>query len=125
LQISGILFAPAPQYTQHKNGVSERMIGTIILKARGILLDSHFPDAMWAEASEIAIYLHARSPTSSLGNRSPYEILHDRKPELSHLRRFGCLANRLIPKEQRNGKFSSHSRECIMIGYVHDTAKMW
>jgi hypothetical protein len=60
-----------------------------------------------------------------LANRSPYEILHGEKPDLSHLRRFGCSANRLIPKEQQEGKFSPRSRECIMIGYVHNTSKIW
>jgi hypothetical protein len=125
LRVSGITFEPAPPYTQPKNEVSERMIRTIIGKARSLMLDSHLPDAMWAEATETTLYLHPRSPTRSLGNRSPYEMLHGMKPQISHLRRFGCLASRLIPKEQREGKFSPSSRECIFIGYVPNTSKIW
>ena len=125
LRVGGILFEPAPPYCQHKNGVAERMIRTIIGKGRAILLDSSLPDAMWAEAIETALYLHSRSPSTSLGGRSPYEMLHGIKPDIGHLRRFGCSASRLIPKEQRNGKFGPRARECIMIGYVHDTAKIW
>jgi hypothetical protein len=33
LCMGGISFEPSPPYTQHKNGVSERMIRTIVTKA--------------------------------------------------------------------------------------------
>jgi len=55
LRVGGILFEPAPPYCQHKNGVAERIICTIIGKGRAILLDSRLPDAMWAEAIDTAL----------------------------------------------------------------------
>ena len=125
LRVRGISFEPSPPYTQHKNGVSERMIRTISTKARSMLLDSRLEDIFWAEAVNTATYLHSRSPSSSLNGRTPYEVLNGRKPELQHLRRFGSAAHKLIPPEQRNGKFSSRSRQCLMLGYIHDTTKMW
>ena len=125
LHVRGISFEPSPPYTQHKNGVSERMIRTISTKARSMLLDSRLEDIFWAEAVNTATYLHSRSPSTSLNSRTPYEVLNGRKPELQHLRRFGSAAHKLIPPEQRNGKFASHSRQCIMLGYVHDTSKIW
>jgi len=39
LGVSGISFEPAPPYTQHKNGKSERMIQTLVTKARTMLID--------------------------------------------------------------------------------------
>ena len=125
LRVRGISFEPSPPYTQHKNGVSERMIRTITTKARSLLLDSRLEDIFWAEAVNTATYLHSRSPSSSLNHHTPYEILTGRKPELQHLRRFGSTVHKLIPQEQRNGKFSSQSRKCLMLGYVHDTTKVW
>jgi hypothetical protein len=125
LRVGGISFEPAPPYTQHKNGVSERMIRTVVTKGRSMLLDSGLPDEMWAEALETALYLQARSPSSALEGRSPYEVLHGEKPPIYHLRRFGCSASRLIPKEQREGKFGPRSRECVFLGYVHNTTKIW
>ena len=125
LRVRGISFEPSPPYTQHKNGVSERMIRTISTKARSMLLDSRLEDIFWAEAVNTATYLHSRSPSASLHGRTPYEVLHNTKPELQHLRRFGSAAFKLIPPEQRNGKFASHSRQCLMLGYVHDTTKIW
>ena len=47
-------------------------------------------------------------------------------PEISHLRRFGCRTNKLLPKEQHvDRKFGPRSKPCIMLGYVHDTTKIW
>ena len=125
LRVRGISFQPSPPYTQHKNGVSERMIRTISTKARSMLLDSRLEDIFWAEAVNTATYLHSRSLSSSLNGRTPFEVLNGKKPELQHLRRFGSAAHKLIPPEQRNTKFSSRSRQCLMLGYVHDTTKIW
>ena len=128
LRVSGVTFEPSPPYTQHKNGVSERMIQTLTTKARAMLIDSRLPPEMWAEAIETAAYLHARSPSRSLDFKTPYKVLRGpgKVPEISHLRRFGCRANKLIPKEQRvDRKFGPRSKPCIMLGYVHDTTKIW
>lgn len=125
LRVSGIAFEPSPPYTQHKNGVSERMIRTLVTKARSMLLDAKFEDQFWAEAINTSAYLQNRSPSRPIQNQTPYELLHSRKPEIGHLRRFGCAAYKLIPKEQRRGKFSERARECGFLGYVHDTAKIW
>jgi len=125
LRVSGISFEPSPPYTQHKNGVSERMIRTLVTKAWAMLLDSQLPDMFWAEAINTAAYLHDRSPSRPLSNKTPYEVLQNKKPEISHFRRFGCAAYKLIPNEQRVGKFTERAQECTFLGYVHDTSKIW
>ena len=126
LHLAGITWEPAPPYTQHKNGVSERMIQTINSKARCMLLDAELGVRFWAEAVKTAVYLHRRTPTSSLpGNQSPFEMLYGSQPPLHHLRRFGCTVYRHIPKEQREGKFADRARPCMMLGYVHQTTKIW
>jgi len=125
LRLSGILFEPSPPYTQHKNGVSERMIRTIVTKARALLLDSCLGEEFWAEAVNTAVYLHARSPSRTVGGLTPYEKLFGVKPELGHLRRFGCTAYKLIPEAQRDGKFRERAKKCVFLGYVHDTVSLW
>jgi len=48
------------------------------------------------------------------------------KPPLHHLRRFGCVAYKLIPKQQRvDAKMGARSKKCMMFGYVHNTTKVW
>ena len=101
-----ISFEPSSPCMQHKNGVSERMIHTISTMARAMLLDSRMEDIFWAEAVNTATYLHSRSPSFSLHGRTQYKVLNSRKPELRHLRRFRSAAHKLIPAEQRNGRFS-------------------
>ena len=125
LRVSGISFEPSPPYSQHENGVSERMIRTLAIKAHSMLLNSQLELEFWAEAVSTAAYLHARSPSQTLNGMTPFAMLWQKKPVLDHLRCFRCAAYRLIPKEQRTGKFSSKSRECIMIGYVHSSTTIW
>jgi transposase InsO family protein len=60
LATRGINFERSPPYTQHKNGVAERMIGVLIEKARAMMLDSQAPP-FWAEAVRTACYLHTRT----------------------------------------------------------------
>lgn len=43
-----------------------------------------------------------------------------KKPNLSHLRIFGCMVMVQIPKQKRK-KFSSKSMKCIFIGYCENT----
>lgn len=127
LNSAGITYEPAPPYTQHKNGVAERMIRTLNMKARAMLLDANLPMKFWAEAVNTACYLHHRTPTASLLEfKTPYEMLYGSKAPINHLRRFGCTAYKFIPKEQRkNKKFGPRSRPCMLIGYVHKTTNIW
>jgi hypothetical protein len=121
LKAEGIQFEPAPPYTQHKNGVAERMIRTLNTKIRSLLLDGKVPTSFWPDALNAAIHLHRRSPTNSLGPISTYEALNGIKPKIKHLRRFGCTAYWLIPKERITGNFEERSKPCMFIGYTHST----
>jgi len=123
----GISYEPAPPYTQHKNGVAERMIRTLNTKVRSMMWEVKVPSKFWPEAIRRACYLHGRSPTTSLsGNRSPFEALFGTVPPIEHLHRFGCRVFNHIPPSQRNEKkFGSRSNPSMMLGYVHNTTKIW
>jgi len=123
----GIAYEPAPPYTQHKNGVAERMIRTLNTKARSMMREANVPTEFWPEAIRTACYLHRRSPTSSLSNnRSPFEALFGTVPPIEYLRRFGCRVYKHIPPAQRKEKkFGTRSNLCMMLGYVHNTTKIW
>jgi len=48
------------------------------------------------------------------------------KPTLDHLRRFGCIVWKHIPKSQRlDAKMGARAKACMMLGYIHDTTKIW
>ena len=124
LTAEGISFEPSAPYTQHQNGVSERKIRSIVEKARTMLLEARLPARFWAEAVNTAVYLLNRSPTRALENKTPFEAWHGRMPILSHLRRFGCDAYLHVPDALRS-KLDSKTRRCTLLGYVHNTTKLW
>ena len=63
-----------------------------------------------------AIHLLNRSPTKFLDGKTPYEAWHGRKPVVSHLRVFGCLA---FAKELNHvGKLNDRSSPGVFIGYA-------
>jgi hypothetical protein len=63
-----------------------------------------------------AVYILNRSPAKAVDGRTPYEAWHGRKPAVSHLRVFGCLA---FAKELGHiGKFDDRSTPGVFIGYA-------
>jgi transposase InsO family protein len=124
LSDNGITFEPCAPYTQSQNGVNERRIRTTVEMARSMLYDSGLGSNFWAEACNTANYLINRSPMRALEHCTPYEAWHGRKPTLGHLRRFGYDAYLHLPPEKRM-KLQAKTRCCIMLGYVHDTIRIW
>jgi len=101
------------------------MIHMIVTKAGVLLIDSQMVDNFWAEAIYRAVFWAMRTHSQTLDRITPYQNRQEKKPELSHLRRFGCHAVKLVPQELRNGKFTERSKQCIFLGYVHDTTGIW
>ena len=70
----------------------------------------------WGETVVTAVYILNRSPTKALDGMTPYEAWHGRKPAVSHLRVFGCLA---FTKELGHiGKLDDRSTPGVFIGYA-------
>ena len=120
LKEKGIVHETTVPYNPAQNGVSERMNRTIVETALSMLSQSNMPMEFWAEAVNTAVYLRNRSPTTSLNAITPYEALFNCKPDVSHLRVFGCRAFVHIPKEQRK-KFEEKSRKSVFVGYPDGT----
>jgi hypothetical protein len=60
--------------------------------ARALLKQRGMSVVFWEEVVVTVVYILNRSPTKALNGRTPYEAWHGRKPAVSHLRVFGCLA---------------------------------
>ena len=50
-------------------------------------------------------------------NKTPYELLNNRKPMLSYLRAFGCRCLVLDNRKDDLGKFDPRSDERVFVGY--------
>ena len=103
-------------YCPQQNGVAERMNRTIMEGARSMLYQAKLPLDFWAEACSTAVYLHNRSPTTALKNETPFERLFGRRPDISHLRVFGCVSYVHVPDGQRR-KLDAKARKSIFVGY--------
>lgn len=97
--------------TPEQNGVAERMNRTLVEMVRSMLSDSKLPKKFWAEALSTASYIRNRSPTNAVEGMTPYEVLKGRKPNVKHLRIFGCDAFVHVPKDERF-KMDSKAKKC-------------
>ena len=69
-----------------------------------------------AEATRTAVYVQNRTPHRVLENKNPEEFFSSKKPEVSHLRIFGCPVYIHIPKEKRK-KLDPSGKKGIFVGY--------
>ena len=108
-----------PPYTPQMNGVAEKFLHTIVLRASCLLSASKLDLKFWAEAVATATYLYNRSPHSFLQGRTPFEVLTGRAPKLGHLREFGTLC--FVHKGKGFKKLiEERSRAGVFIGYSHN-----
>lgn len=101
-------------YTPEHNGVVERNNRTVVEMASTLLKAKGLPDLFWGEAVATAVYLLNISPTKVVLNQSPYEAWMGKKPRVSRLKVFGCIAYALV---NFCSKLDEKSEKCIFIGY--------
>jgi hypothetical protein len=103
-------------YSSWQNGVVERRNQMVVGMARALLKQRGMPAVFWRETVVNVVYIHNRSPTKALNGRTSYEAWHGRKPVVSHLRVFGCLA---FGKELGHiSKLDDRSTPGVFIGYA-------
>jgi hypothetical protein len=78
--------------------------------------DQNIPMHLWAEGTKTTVYVQNRSPHRALGNKTPEEIFTKEKPEVDHLRIFGCPMYMHVPKEKRS-KLDPSGKKGIFVGY--------
>ncbi|GJY38141.1 putative RNA-directed DNA polymerase [Tanacetum coccineum] len=111
----GIIHHTSCTHTPQQNGIAERKHRHLLNVARSLMFQGGIPLNFWSDCILTAVYLINRLPSSVLNGRSPYELLHNKKPNLSHLRCFGCLCFSTILNN--NDKLTSRSEKCVLIGY--------
>ncbi|GJV33096.1 putative ribonuclease H-like domain-containing protein [Tanacetum coccineum] len=77
--------------TSQQNGVVERRNRTLVETARTMLIFSKALMFLWAAAVATACYTQNRSLIHTRHNKTPYELVHDKKHDLTFLRVFGAL----------------------------------
>src|SRR5882762_7004511 len=123
LKDRGIRHETTSPDTPEQNGDAKRQNRTIFDRVRTILIDAGLPLFLFAEAVNYIVYTKNRHSTQALTNTTPYEVRHNKKPDISKLRPFGCKAYVYIHPKKRN-KLSPRAIEGIFVGYA-DTQKAY
>ena len=116
LEENGIEHQKTIPKTPQQNGLAERKNRTLIETIRCMIHDSKIDKSFWAEALFTANYVLNRSPSAALKDKTPYEVLHRKKPNVKYFRTFGCTTHAHIPEDERK-KLDSKSRKTIFLGY--------
>ncbi|GKB58550.1 putative ribonuclease H-like domain-containing protein [Tanacetum coccineum] len=103
--------------TPQQNGVAERKNRTLIEAARTMLADSKLPTMFWTEAVSTACYVLNRVLVTKPHNKTPYELVSGKVPNISHLKPFGCLVT-ILNISDHLGKFEGKADEGFIVGYA-------
>nr|GEV89073.1 retrovirus-related Pol polyprotein from transposon TNT 1-94 [Tanacetum cinerariifolium] len=103
--------------TPQQNDVVERRNHTLVEDARTMLIFSKAPMFMWAEAVATACYTQNRSLIHTRRHKNPYELVHNKKPDLTFFRVFGVLCYPTNDSEYL-GKLQPTADTGIFVGYA-------
>ena len=84
--------------------------------AKEMLHDQNLPMHLWVEAAREVVNVQNYNPHRVIENKTPEEVFFGKKPEVSHLRIFGCPMYIHIPKEKKT-KLDPSGKKGIFMGY--------
>nr|GFA76642.1 hypothetical protein [Tanacetum cinerariifolium] len=112
----GITHETSASKTPQQNGVVERRNRTLVEAAKTMLIFSHGPLFLWAEAIATACYTQNHSIIHRSFNKTPYELIQGRKPDISYLNVFRALCYSKNDREDI-GKLGAKGDIDFFIGY--------
>ena len=116
LRDRGIKHENSTPYTPEQNGVVERENRTILESSLSLLVSSGLDKKYWPHAVDTAVHVLNRTTNRRLQGITPFELWFGYKPDVSHLRTFGCQAFMQIPSHQRK-KWDEKSQERVLVGF--------
>ncbi|XP_069152712.1 uncharacterized protein [Solanum lycopersicum] len=100
--------------TKWSSGKKEQNLGE---HCQTMIIESNLVQSFWAEAVNTACHVTNRCLLRAVLNKTPYELLNNRKPMLSYLRAFGYRCFVLNNGKDDLGKFDPRSDEGVFVGY--------
>nr|GEW62464.1 retrovirus-related Pol polyprotein from transposon TNT 1-94 [Tanacetum cinerariifolium] len=113
----GISHQTSVARTPQHNGVVERQNRTLVEAARTMLIFSKASLFLWAKAINTGCYTQNRSLICLRYNKTPYDLIQNKKPDLSFLHVFGSLCYPTNDHEDL-GKFDAKANIGIFVGYA-------
>ncbi|GJR93815.1 putative ribonuclease H-like domain-containing protein [Tanacetum coccineum] len=113
----GISHETSVARSPQQNGIVERRNRTLVEAAHTMLIYAKAPLFLWAEAVATACYTQNRSMIRRRHSKTPYELLHNKPPDLSYLHVFGALCYPTNDSDNL-GKLQPKADIGIFIGYA-------
>ncbi|CAI5960650.1 unnamed protein product [Closterium sp. NIES-64] len=121
----GIVHDLTCPYTPQQNGMAEREMRTVVESVRAMLLHMGVQHHWWHLALRQAVWVRNCLERSTLPTgTTPYQLLTAQKPDLSMAWVWGCMAQFLVPEQQRGGKLKPKARWGLHLG-VSEESKGW
>ncbi|CAI5469145.1 unnamed protein product [Closterium sp. Yama58-4] len=120
----GIVHDLTCPYTPQQNGMAEREMRTVVESVRTMLLHMGVQHHWWHLALRQAVWIRNCLERSATPGTTPYQLLTGTKPDLSLARVWGCMAQFLIPEQQRGGKLQPKAKWGLHLG-VSEASKGW
>ncbi|GKD53105.1 retrovirus-related pol polyprotein from transposon TNT 1-94 [Tanacetum coccineum] len=103
-------------FTSQSNEIVEITHRKLRKKSRAMLDEKSISQKFWCHALDTTTYIFNRVYIRKFINKTPYEILRNRKPSLEYFRVFGCKVFILNTKVHLP-KFDPKSYEGVFLGY--------
>nr|GFC31122.1 integrase, catalytic region, zinc finger, CCHC-type, peptidase aspartic, catalytic [Tanacetum cinerariifolium] len=107
--------------TPQQNGVVERRNRTLVEAARTMLTFTNLPSFLWAEAIATACFTQNRSIIHKRFDKTQYELINKRKPNIKLFRVFGCRCY-LLNNYDDVGKLKAKEDIGVFVGYSKESA---
>jgi hypothetical protein len=79
---------------------------------------------LWEDVASTPVYVQNKSPHRVFGNKTLEEAFTGVKPDVSHLRIFGCSVYIHVPKEKRS-KLEPSGKKETFVGYSETSKAYW
>ena len=123
-QQNGFVLHFTQPHTPNSNAMQERFNRVLGERARALLRDANLPKMLWPQAMSTATYVYNRlpSPSNKPGEcRTPFEMLFGEKPDVSHMRVFGCDAHAYDFNVKRQ-YLDDRAIKGVFVGYDSESA---
>nr|GEW80484.1 hypothetical protein [Tanacetum cinerariifolium] len=107
--------------TPQQNGVVERRNQTLVEAVRTMLTFANLSSFLWVEAIAIACFTQSRSIIHKRFDKTPYELINKRKPNIKFFHVFRCRCY-LLNDYKNVRKFKATGDIEVFIGYSKESA---
>ena len=120
LATNRVKWTDSTAYNHQQNGLAEKTHLDLTNMTNSLINSNQMPKRVWSVAMNYATRVSNLLHHSSI-NQTPFECYYGYKPDLSHLREFGCKVLVHIPKHKRSNKLSPKAKEMIFVGHTDTT----